>query len=1262
MGDIIEIILREENGIDRRGEAVRCGVPCGRGELGRPEEWSLEDGEGAPVPFAQRPLAWWDDGSVKWLLVDFAADVDAGASTSYRLRRGGVSAPGASALRLVEDGPEGLCIDTGKMRLRAGLVNREEFRIRLEAAAGTWEVDPLGANLQAAQRIWDVSPEAVHCSLEHFSPQRAVVRLQADLMLPEGKRLGRVICRLHCLAAADHLMVDHTYINTADMRQCLLRDAGLLVRLPESGTSSGRALFGVDGETRAAEANAETCRLFQTNGERPRPLAFDQFSPEVYCGRGYASDGPSGERIGQRLDGWATWRQGEVQLTIAVADLWQQYPKEVVLGSTTAIKLFARDRLDGEELDIDWRVGICEEDISPTGAPWACYGEDGVAKTHRIWLCLHAAAEDEQRRREAEAFLAPLGAGVAPQHYAETGVLGTLEAANPERFPQTERFLQGLVEWIWRHQTAWSNWYGMLNWGDIQTHYLPVERRWTNLIERFGWINGEAEPQLSVLYQYVRTGDARWLRLGEVMVRHLVDVDTVHAGERKGNMRRHFAVHFGQPGDMSHTFLGAPCLHYFLTGDERVREVIEQVAETSMKFFARGYHRDSTDAMKNCLWYYELSRDKSYLEHAERILESVLSEIQEDGGMGVPHDTGFHTNCYLLSALLLYERLFGVDGAERIRQRVLRIADYEISPRGRSDDPSVSRGISYEILAFAYRQTGDPKYLYPGIKDLASLAFTTVYQTFTPTVRFPSGLVQHYRPWDGPVRPDSYTSVHWFGRYLTMVPHFLWALREADMDEAKLPIDAGVCGIEAPFARIAAPAPAGEELAWDAPGADYSGGDAKNLERGRFVPLDLTPLFNKAPLALDPFGYDGEAMRSPQTIEAAEHATMGAVEDNLRGLPWGTEAIFGGVPFDLAPCRGDGDLGLLLLEDGDSWKLEVGSQVSRLHFFGQTASRGPMQKGTVGAVYRIVFADGSTREVALESLVHYEDWRDLHYAPAASLACAWYPKAFSLMPAHAPGLVASDLDILRAQVERDESGRPRMKDDPNGLLPPIRVDQGPHAGAYCYMAYRVQRLRHLNQFAVDVGDQEVAAVEVQDSGAGHGLMLLAVTAEKPSAAARPTAVLSLADARVHGELPLDWRLDPPLDAHPQGASFNGDAVLYLQTTPGRYYISPTLAGGPLMAAVEANGELLTGGWHLLGHWCRDWPDPLQRIAAAIDAPDGRIELRIRVDPGLLYERVLNHVGGNGWTWDAATEAWSRRVPEPWYLVEVGIELIEEDAR
>jgi len=1260
----VDLELRELAGVRRRAEPVRGGVPWKRGELREGDPLCLRDPAGAPTPFSGTPLGWWDDGSVKWLLVDFTARASPHSSSRYRLTREPTPASAPSPLRCEEQSPNLLRVTTGPLDLVF-----EGSVIHVTAASGIWQIDALGANLvgdlPGFPPRWSLTATELALQVEHATPQRLVVRLQGDVQRDGGQRLGRIILRVHCVPDADCLRLDHTFVNAADIRSRSLQNAGLLVRGPSSPEAAwGEARYGLDGEPRTETdlSPHRGLRLFQTSAARPQPPGFDQFDPQVLRGVGYQSLGPQGEGMGARLDGWMSWRQGERQLSLAVEDLWQQYPKEIILGETSFIGLVTRDRLEDDELDVDWCGGIRPEDISPTGAPWQCWGEDGVAKTHRVWLAFHGLGEADERVADAEGFLAPLVPVTSPKRCAETGVLGSMAAADPTRFPRTERCLQGLVEWLWRHQTEWSNWYGMLNWGGVQTHYLPVEERWTNLIERYGWMNGETEPQLGVLYQYLRTADPRWLRLGATMVRHLVDVDTVHLGERAGLMRRHFAVHFGQPGDMSHTFLGAPALYYLLTGDERTREVIQSVADTSMRHFNRGYERDSTDAMKNCLWYFEVSGDRRYLEHAEQILEAALGHITEDGGLGIPHDTGFHTNCYLLSALLLYARVFGM---QRIREPLQRIMEYEISPRGRGDDSSVSRGLSFEGLAGAYLETGDRRFLWPGLKDLASLSFTRVYQTYTPTVRFPSGVTTLYRPWDGPVRPDSFASIHWLGRLLTMAPHFLHALEEAGMDEEGMPVDGGVSGVAGPFVRRTGPVPADTaSLAWDAPSrtsperVEAPASPARSL----FLCLDLKDCLNRAPLALDPFGYDA-SVRVPQTIEAVERAALGSVVDNLEGLPWGAEAVVGGVPFALVACADRSDPGVVVLEQGGGCRIEVGMAARRLHFFGQVATQGDMTQGSCGARYRVLYSDGAVDEIGLQNLIHYEDWRYLHYAPRAPLAYAWYPKAMSLIPANPEGLAASGQDFLERLVDRDASGHPVTRQDPNSLLPPIHVEQGAHAGTYYYISYRGQRLRHLNQLTVDTEGRDVDAIELIDTGLGHGLALLAVTAEAaegvPAGRRGALSFCRSASGDHSGETPLalgDWTAPP--DPSNESARFSHSAGAVLQTAPGEYRVVLTLSGGPVIVDVRANGKIVVSGLHLLGHWCRDWPDPLQQIGFAVTAPRGEIRLDIDADPGLLYERTLNHYGGNGWVWRPDGRRWERRVPEPWHLVSVEVEEID----
>jgi hypothetical protein len=675
--------------------------------------------------------------------------------------------------------------------------------------------------------------------------------------------------------------------------------------------------------------------------------------------------------------------------------------------------------------------------------------------------------------------------------------------------------------------------------------------------------------------------------------------------------------------------------------------------------------------MKNCLYFYELTSDECYRNQAGHILDGALNAVAEDGGVGIPHDTGFHTNFYLLSGLLLWARILG---PERIRDDVPRIMDYEITPRARDDEATVSRGASYEGLAFAYLQTGDRRYLYPGIKDLCGLCFTIVYQTYAPTRRFPSGNTVYYRPETGPVAPDSYTSIHGLGRLLTMIPPFLQALHDAGISEEELPVDGGICGHRGPFVRLVPPGAGLATPAWDAPAADYPGGGgeaftvAPRWSRTRFATLDLSSLWNRKPLAADPFGYDAGAAAFPQMLEAVEQAAMGAVQDNLSGLPWGAEIITGGVPFHLARCAGPDDGGLLVLEEGKTHVIPVGFAAQRLHFFGQAATHGDMQMGVVGAVYRIRYGDGHVEELPLRNLIHYEDWRYLHYAREAPLACAWNPRAFSLVRANAEGLAASELEYIQRQLLQGD-GEPRHVETPFGTHPMIEVATGRHAGEYYWFANRVTKLRHLNQFAVDTGGRDVAEIEIADAAEGHEVMLLAITAERPGEdeARGSAAQLSFSDGRasrqaLSGNLPLElsaWKREPEAvwSGRSEGAVFSDSTALRLEAVPGRCHVQLTLTGGPVILRVRANGHPVVEEYHLLGSWIRDWPDPIQRLGFEVAAPEGEIEVELEADPGLLYERSWNHIGGNGWVWDAARRRWQRRVPEPWRLLAVEVELL-----
>ncbi|HEY7884015.1 MAG TPA: hypothetical protein VIC08_03610, partial [Cellvibrionaceae bacterium] len=72
----ITIHLKDENAINRHGEAVQIGVPFARGEVINAANIRLHDSKHNQAVTCQTiPMAHWPDGSVRWLKLNFLADM-----------------------------------------------------------------------------------------------------------------------------------------------------------------------------------------------------------------------------------------------------------------------------------------------------------------------------------------------------------------------------------------------------------------------------------------------------------------------------------------------------------------------------------------------------------------------------------------------------------------------------------------------------------------------------------------------------------------------------------------------------------------------------------------------------------------------------------------------------------------------------------------------------------------------------------------------------------------------------------------------------------------------------------------------------------------------------------------------------------------------------------------------------------------------------------------------------------------------------------
>ena len=110
----VPLAVRESAGVARNGEPISGGVPLPKGMFISDQPFALFTDGGREIACQVRPLVVETDGTLRWILLDFQDDVAAGAVNRYVLRAGKPSVGPSTALK-VEDGPEGVTVDTGSV-------------------------------------------------------------------------------------------------------------------------------------------------------------------------------------------------------------------------------------------------------------------------------------------------------------------------------------------------------------------------------------------------------------------------------------------------------------------------------------------------------------------------------------------------------------------------------------------------------------------------------------------------------------------------------------------------------------------------------------------------------------------------------------------------------------------------------------------------------------------------------------------------------------------------------------------------------------------------------------------------------------------------------------------------------------------------------------------------------------------------------------------------------------------------------------------
>ena len=568
--------------------------------------------------------ARWPDGSVKW--TGHAGTAPAGEARLVP-REPSSQAPPGVRIAHGEDGTITAASDLlqvvvgpGEAAIRRLVVDGREVGVDGRIVATSSQTP----HPQSPRREHTVRTTEVR--VERAGSVQVVLRLAGHHEI-DGESVLPFVLRLYVTAGSRRIRAVHSLVWDADPERLFLTSLGLRLDVPLraapydrhvrlAGSSGGFLAEAVQGVTGLRRDPGEEVRRAQIEGRPTPPLetwaqAVSGRLRFVPCWDAWTLRqlSPDGCTVAKRTDAEHPWVAapggtrsrgyayvGDVQggIGAGLRDFWKLVPTQLDVegarSETASLTVwmyapsaepmdlrFYHDGL-GQESHADQldALEITYEDYEPG------FGQArGIARTHELVIDAfpETPSADELSALAAACALPPQPV-VAPQRMHAAGVFGIwspVDRSTPQRTHLEDR-LQFLREHYLR-EVEQRRWYGFWDYGDVMHTYDSDRHTWRYDVGGYAWDNSELSPDLWLWTDFLRSGDASVFRLAEAMSRHTGEVDQYHLGPFAGLGTRHNVQHFGCSAKQLRVSSAVYRRHhYFLTADERVGELLDEVA------------------------------------------------------------------------------------------------------------------------------------------------------------------------------------------------------------------------------------------------------------------------------------------------------------------------------------------------------------------------------------------------------------------------------------------------------------------------------------------------------------------------------------------------------------------------------------------------------------------------------------------------------------------------------------------------------------
>ncbi|KAL5346502.1 hypothetical protein ACLOAV_008773 [Pseudogymnoascus australis] len=626
--------LKPGGGREALSHGVSFGMPWAKGLYQSGQTFVIEDGSQV-YPLDCREIAFWPDGSLKWTAHSVSGNI--GYSDAYTIKG--------------SDRPEEKPLSSGdKITTRLGL----ELKLSPIGSSSlfdslSWEGHLVcsGATIVASIDNKDYTTVVRDVRVENETFSRILVKVSGVAVSGGTEHLPFDV-RIYLYHDSSTISIGHSFVHDLESEEPLM-SLGLQFHVPlgetelynrhlrlggSDGGVFGEEVQGLSGlrfgptiQNRIDQTAGKTVELGQEweKTDLTRGLAcipsWDSYSLAQLSSDGFTikkrtKDGCGWVKVtgGGRADGTAyvgSTRHGG--LAVGMADFWERYPTQLDLSDLTkdegritvwlysplAEPLDTAPYHDGLGMDSYTKqlegLDVTYEDYEP-GFGTA----NGIGRSNQFFLKPYLSTPSNQELHSFSSLVRDAPRLIPNLEYMHsTGVFNgcwtpdyrILEYSPSNEELGIEKNLNTLFE-FYHKQVEQHRWYGFWDHGDVQHTYDSYRHAWRYDVGGFAWDNSELSTDLWLWLYFLHTGRADVFKMAQAMTQHTSEVDVYHSGKFKGFGTRHGVQHWSDSSKqlrISHVLFKR--IYFFLTGDERTGDLIEELQSCQNAILTLDSHR-----------------------------------------------------------------------------------------------------------------------------------------------------------------------------------------------------------------------------------------------------------------------------------------------------------------------------------------------------------------------------------------------------------------------------------------------------------------------------------------------------------------------------------------------------------------------------------------------------------------------------------------------------------------------------------------------